>query len=118
MMLIKPDLAQNRAISLKKGGANGLRRRTDRGWGHGDGRLLTGKLSYADPFWEVIELSTADGTKSFAVDSVAGSKLSALKEGSPVRLEMDEDNMVINIHRATKRRCGDSLPKTTQDGVS
>jgi hypothetical protein len=60
--------------------------------------LLTGKLTYADPFWEVVELSTADGTKSFAVDSVAGSKLSALKEGSPVRLELDEDNMVIDIH--------------------
>ena len=60
--------------------------------------LLTGKLSYADPFWEVVELSTPDGTKSFAVDSVAGSKLSVLKEGSPVRLELDEDNMVIDIH--------------------
>jgi hypothetical protein len=60
--------------------------------------LLTGKLTYADPFWEVVELSTPDGTKSFAVDSMAGSKLSVLKEGSPVRLELDEDNMVIDIH--------------------
>jgi hypothetical protein len=60
--------------------------------------LMTGNLSYADPFWGVIELSTREGTKSFAVDSLAGSKLSVLKEGKPVRVELDEDNMVIDIH--------------------
>lgn len=108
---------QNRAISLKKAERMGLEdarvgdkvtvtvdesnvlldihRTGAEPAGHS---LLTGKLRYADPFWEVVELSTPDGTKSFAVDSMAGSKLSILKEGSLVRLELDEDNMVIDIH--------------------
>ena len=108
---------QNRAISLKKAERMGLQdaRTGDevaltidennilldihkKGVEPAGHSLLTGKLSYADPFWEVVELSTADGTKSFAVDTVAGSKLSTLKEGSAVRLELDEDNMVIDIH--------------------
>lgn len=108
---------QNRAISLKKAERMGLEdaRAGDKvtltvdesnvlldihktGAEPAGHSLLTGRLSYADPFWEVLELSTADGTRSFAVDSVAGSKLSVLKEGSPVRLELDEDNMVIDIH--------------------
>jgi hypothetical protein len=108
---------QNRAISLKKAERMGLENpqagdkvtvTVDEGnvlldihktgtapAGHS---LMIGKLSYADPFWEVVELSTPEGTKSFAVDSLAGSKLSVLKEGNPVRLELDEDNIVIDIH--------------------
>jgi hypothetical protein len=110
---------QNRAISLKKAERMGLENAqvgdkvtvtVDEGnvlldihkagmapAGHS---LITGKLSYADPFWEVVELSTPEGTKSFAVDSLAGSKLSVLKEGKPVRLELDEDNIVIDIHQS------------------
>lgn len=61
-------------------------------------RLVVGTLSYADPFWEVIELSTPQGKENFAVDSVAGSKLSVLPEGKLVRAELDEDNMVVDIH--------------------
>jgi hypothetical protein len=61
-------------------------------------RLLTGTLSYADPFWEVVELATPEEHQTFGVDSLAASKLSILKEGAPVRLELDEDNMVIDIH--------------------
>lgn len=108
---------QNRAISLKKAERMGLENAqvgdkvtvtVDEGnvlldihktgtapAGHS---LITGKLSYADPFWEVVELSTPEGMKSFAVDSLAGSKLSILREGNPVRLELDEDNIVIDIH--------------------
>ena len=62
-------------------------------------RLLTGKLDYADPFWGVLKIETPEGIETFAVDSLAGSKLSALKERGQVRLELDEDNMVIDIHR-------------------
>lgn len=61
-------------------------------------RLLVGTLSYADPFWEVVELSTPEGSQSLAVDTLAGSKLSVLQEGQQVRVELDEDNMVIDIH--------------------
>src|SRR5215218_565466 len=78
---------QNRAISLKKAermGLEGARTGDEvaltvdennvlldihkKGVDPAGHSLLTGKLSYADPFWEVVELSTADGTKSFAVD--------------------------------------------------
>lgn len=61
-------------------------------------RLLVGKLNYADRYWEEIKLSTPDGIEAFAVDTLTGSKLSVLKEGTPVRVELDEDNMVIDIH--------------------
>jgi hypothetical protein len=60
--------------------------------------VVSGKLAYADPFWEVIELSTPQGTEHFAVDSLAGSKLSILEAGRRVRVELDEDNVVVDIH--------------------
>ena len=62
-------------------------------------RLLVGKLDYADPFWGVLKIETTEGIETFAVDSLAGSKLSVLREQAEVRLELDEDNMVIDIHR-------------------
>jgi hypothetical protein len=61
-------------------------------------RVLIGKLGYVDPFWEVLEVSTTDGIATFAIDPMAGSKLSVLNEGSKVRVELDEDNIVIDIH--------------------
>ena len=59
---------------------------------------MVGNLAYADPFWEVIEVFTSEGLESFAVDSAAGSKLSVLKEGTLVRIELDEANVLIDIH--------------------
>jgi hypothetical protein len=38
-------------------------------------RLLTGKLSYVDPFWEVVELATPEEKRTLSVDSLAASKL-------------------------------------------
>jgi hypothetical protein len=61
-------------------------------------RLIAGKLTYADPFWEVIEITNAEGKQTLAVDDAAASKLSVLKEGKLVRAELDEDNMVVDIH--------------------
>jgi hypothetical protein len=61
-------------------------------------RLIAGELTYADPFWEVIEITNAEGKQTFAMDQGAGSKLSVLKEGRPVRAELDEDNIVVDIH--------------------
>jgi len=63
-------------------------------------RLVTGELNYTDTYWGEVKLSTPDGTERFDVDSLAGSKLSVIPEGAPVALELDEDNMVIDIHRA------------------
>ncbi len=61
-------------------------------------RLVIGELTYADPFWEVISVATLEGDESFAVDPAAGSKLNVLKEGALVRVELDEANVVIDIH--------------------
>ncbi|MER3423026.1 MAG: hypothetical protein C4293_07105 [Nitrospiraceae bacterium] len=63
-------------------------------------RLVAGNLNYADAYWGEIQLSSPEGTTRFDVDSLAGSKLSVLSEGTPVIIELDEDNMMIDIHRA------------------
>jgi len=63
-------------------------------------RLIAGKLTYADPMWEVIEITNAEGKQTFAMGEDASSKLSVMKEGTLVRAELDEDNMVIDIHHA------------------
>ncbi|NGZ11567.1 MAG: hypothetical protein CV088_19715 [Nitrospira sp. LK70] len=61
-------------------------------------RILVGNLAYADPFWEVVEIFTSEGLESFSVDDLAGSKLGALKEGALVRAELDEANVMVDIH--------------------
>ena len=61
-------------------------------------RVLVGNLAYADPLWEVVEIRTSEGLKSFSVDALVGSKLSALQEGALVRVELDEANVLIDIH--------------------
>lgn len=63
-------------------------------------RLIAGKLTYADPFWEVIEITNAEGKKTLAMDEAVGSKLSVLKEGTLVRAELNEDNRVVDIRPA------------------
>ena len=60
-------------------------------------RLIVGKLTYADPFWEFIEITDADGKQTFAMDEETGSKLSMRKQGELVRVELNEDNEVVDI---------------------
>jgi hypothetical protein len=60
-------------------------------------RLIVGKLTYADPFWEFIEITDADGKQTFAMDEGTGSKLSMRKKGELVRVELNEDNEVVDI---------------------
>jgi hypothetical protein len=62
-------------------------------------RIIAGTLTYADKFWEELKLSTPEGIEGFAVDPLAGSKLAALNVGAPVVLELDEANVVIDMHR-------------------
>jgi len=62
-------------------------------------RVIAGTLHYADPYWGEIQLSTPEGFERFEVDSLAGSKLSVFQAGSPVAIELDADNMMIDIHR-------------------
>ncbi len=59
---------------------------------------IAGTLTYADRLWEVIEITTAGGKQTFAVDDSAGSRLAILKEGQLVQAELNEDNMVVDIH--------------------
>lgn len=67
--------------------------------GHGH-RIIAGELNYADQYWSEMQLSTPEGTERFEVDSLAGYKLSVLQEGTPVEVELDEANVVIDIHRS------------------
>ena len=60
--------------------------------------LISGKLTYTDPFWEVIVITNAEGKKTLAMDEAAVTKLSVLQEGTLVRAELNEDNRVIDIH--------------------
>jgi hypothetical protein len=62
--------------------------------------LMIGKLTYADPFWEFVEISNADGKQTFAMDEGTGSKLSVRKKGELVRVELNEDNEVVDIYPA------------------
>jgi len=61
-------------------------------------RLVVGNLVYEDQFWEVVQISTSEGLEAFAVDPIARSKLSGLTEGALVRAELDEANVLIDIH--------------------
>ncbi len=61
-------------------------------------RSIAGKLTYTDRLWEVIEISTVGGKQTFAVDESAGSRLAVLKEGQLVQAELNEDNIVVDIH--------------------
>ena len=64
-----------------------------------DHRMIAGTLDYADSYWGEIQLSTPDGPERFEVDSLAGSKLSVFQEGTPVTVELDADNVMIDIYR-------------------
>lgn len=68
-----------------------------------DHRFLVGTVQYADPYWHEIQLSTPEGTATFEVDTLVGTKLSTLPEGAPVTLELDADNVMIDIYRDRPR---------------
>lgn len=63
-------------------------------------RFVAGRIHYADPYWSEIQVSTPEGSASYEVDPLAGSKLSVLEEGMPVTIELDADNVMVDIHRA------------------
>ena len=62
--------------------------------------FVVGTVRYSDPYWHEIQISTPEGTTTYEVDSLAGNKLSTLPDGSPVTLELDADNVMIDIQRA------------------
>jgi hypothetical protein len=73
---------------------------TRAGRGFADHRMIVGTLHYADPYWNEIQISTPEGFERFDVDALAGSKLSIFQEGVPVKVELDADNVMIDIHRS------------------
>jgi hypothetical protein len=64
-----------------------------------DHRYVVGTILYADPYWREIRLSTSEGTSTFEVDPLAGTKLAGLPDGAPVTLELDSHNVMIHLHR-------------------
>lgn len=64
-----------------------------------DHRFVVGTVRYTDPYWHEIQLSTPEGTSTFEVDAMAGTKLSTLPDGASVTLELDADNVMIDVHR-------------------
>ncbi|BFU90397.1 MAG: hypothetical protein NTAFB01_15840 [Nitrospira sp.] len=77
-------------------------------------RVVVGTLAYADPFWEVVEVFTSEGLESFSVDALAGSKLGPLKEGALVRAELDEANVMIDIHPYHRQREQSGISRNTR----
>ena len=65
-------------------------------------RRLAGNLSYTDVSWSEVQLSTPGGIERYDVDALAGSRLSLMPDGTPVIVELDEDNTIIDIHRSAK----------------
>jgi hypothetical protein len=65
-------------------------------------RHMTGNLAYTDVSWKEVQLSTPDGIERYDVDALAGSRLSLMPDGTPVVVELDEDNTIIDIHRLAK----------------
>lgn len=65
--------------------------------------FVTGTVRYSDPYWHEIQISTPEGTTTYEVDSLAGSKLSTLQDGAPVTLELDADNVMIDLQRGRSR---------------
>lgn len=65
-----------------------------------DHHFVVGTIRYADPYWREVELSSAEGSAAFEVDTLAGNKLAGLQEGSVVTLELDSDNVMIDVQRS------------------
>ena len=62
-------------------------------------RLITGKLTYASGDLKEIKLMTPEGERTFAVQH-GESKLSGMKEGTPITIELNEAGSVIEIRKA------------------
>jgi hypothetical protein len=61
-------------------------------------RFITGNLTYASADKKEIKLWTPEGEKTFPVEK-GKAKLSVIKEGTPVTVEVNEAGDVIDVHR-------------------
>lgn len=62
-------------------------------------RLITGKLTYASEDMKEIQLMTPEGERTFSVQH-GETKLSGMKEGTPITIELNEAGHVIEIRKA------------------
>lgn len=62
-------------------------------------RLITGKLTYASRDMKEIKLMTVEGERTFSVQH-GETKLSGMKEGTPITIELNEAGNVIAVRKA------------------
>ena len=62
-------------------------------------RLITGKLTYASGDLKEIKLMTPEGERTFSVQH-GETKLSGMKEGTPIIIELNEAGNVIEVQKA------------------
>ncbi len=79
-------------------------------------RYVSGNLVYTSPDKKEIKLWTPEGEKTFDVQT-GRSKMSTLKEGEPVTIELNEAGKVIDIHRFTVEMNFDEHPRTAPGHV-
>jgi hypothetical protein len=68
-------------------------------------RLITGELTYASGDLKEIKLITPEGERTFAVQH-GESKLSGIKEGTHITIELNEAGKVIEIRKSDERETG------------
>lgn len=85
-----------------------VHRKGDKAHAH---RFVTGNLVYASPDKKEIKVWTPEGEKAINVQT-GKSKLSALEEGTPVTIELNEAGKMIDIHRFTVEMSFDEHPRT------
>jgi ribosomal protein S1 len=62
------------------------------------GRLLTGKFHSVDASGNQMKLATPKGVEKFDVDSLASRKLRKFAEGQAIVIEVNDANVVIDVH--------------------
>lgn len=85
-----------------------IHRKGDKSHAH---RFVTGNLSYTSPDKKEIKLWTPEGEKTFDVQT-GRSQLSAIEEGAPVTLELNEAGKVIDVHKFTVELAFGEHPRT------
>jgi len=74
-------------------------------------KFVTGSLVYTSTDKTEIKLQTPEGEKTFDVQT-GKSKLSAIAEGSPVTVEVNEEGKVIDVHRFDVEMTFNKQPRT------
>ena len=90
-----------------------VHRKGEKGHSH---RFVTGNLTYTSADQKEIKLWTPEGEKTIDVQT-GRSKMSSLKEGAHVTVELNEAGKMIDIHHFTVEMSFDEHPRTTPGHV-